>query len=225
MAPDSPEALATIPGLQLGDLDKQVRTIPLEVEKVEDSPVLFHDLFTNGILYLDLGFDLHNLPQKYLPYVTLFGRALLEMGTEKEDYVKLSQHIGRTTGGIVPTSLASMKSGGKGSFVKLFLRGKAVISQVDELLGILKDVLLTARLDNPERFMQIVLEEKANQEAGLVPAGHGVTNLRLRALFNEADWANEQIDGPSYLFFLRNWRSGWRRIGRGCWRTWKTCAG
>ncbi len=203
VAPDSPEALATIPGLQLGDLDKQVRTIPLEVDKLEESPILFHDLFTNGIVYLDLGFDLQNLPQKYLPYVTLFGRALLEMGTEKEDYVKLSQHIGRTTGGIVPTTLASMKSGGKGSFVKLFLRGKAVRSQVDELLGILKDVLLTARLDNPERFMQIVLEEKASQEAGLVPAGHSVTNLRLRALFNEADWANEQMQGPSYLFFLR----------------------
>jgi presequence protease len=203
VAPDSPEALATIPGLQLEDLDKQVRTIPLEVETMENSPVLFHDLFTNGILYLDLGFDLQNLPQKYLPYVTLFGRALLEMGTEKEDFVKLSQHIGRATGGIVPSSLASMKSGGKGSFAKFFLRGKAVISQVDELLAILKDILLTARLDNPERFKQIVLEEKASQEAGLVPAGHSVTNLRLRALFNEADWANEQIDGPSYLFFLR----------------------
>jgi presequence protease len=203
VAPDSPEALATIPGLQLGDLDKQVRTIPLEVEKLEESPVLFHDLFTNGILYLDLGFDLQKLPQKYLPYVTLFGRALLEMGTEKEDYVKLSQHIGRTTGGIVPASLASMKSGGQGSFVKLFLRGKAVTSQVGELLDILKEVLLTARLDNRERFMQIVLEEKASQEAGLVPAGHSVTNLRLRALFNEADWANEQMEGPSYLFFLR----------------------
>jgi hypothetical protein len=203
VAPDSPEALATIPGLQLEDLDKQVKTIPLEVEKLENSPVLFHDLFTNGILYLDLGFDLSCLPQKYLPYVTLFGRALLEMGTEKEDFVKLSQHIGRTTGGIVPSSLASMKSGGQGSFARFFLRGKAVVSQADELLSIMKDVLLTARLDNPERFKQIVLEEKAGQEASLVPAGHSVTNLRLRALFNEADWANEQINGPSYLFFLR----------------------
>jgi len=47
------------------------------------------------------------------------------------------------------------------------------------------------------------LEEKADQEAGLVPAGHRVVNTRLRARFGEAGWAAEQIGGVSYLFFLR----------------------
>ena len=78
-----------------------------------------------------------------------------------------------------------------------------MMAQTDELLAILRDVLLTVRLDNQERFQQIVLEEKAGQEARLVPAGHGVVNRRLRAYFNEADWAAEQMGGVSYLFFLR----------------------
>lgn len=203
VAPDSPEALSTIPGLQLEDLDKQIRTIPLEASELAGSQVLFHDLFTNGILYLDLAFDLHTLPQEYLPYMNLFGRALLEMGTDKEDYVKLSQHIGRSTGGINASTFASMLRGGGQCAALFLLRGKATLDKTDELLAILQDVLLTARLDNQERFRQLVLEEKASQEAGLIPMGHSVVNLRLRALFNEADWANEQIDGPSYLFFLR----------------------
>jgi Zn-dependent M16 (insulinase) family peptidase len=203
VAPDSPEALATIPGLGLADLDKQIRTIPAEAGELAGARVLFHDLFTNGILYLDLGFDLHTLPQEYLPYMNLFGRALLEMGTEKEDYVKLSQHIGRSTGGIHASAFTSMVRGEAKSAALFLLRGKATLDKTAELLDILRDVLLTARLDNPERFRQLVLEEKASQEAGLIPMGHSVTNLRLRALFNEADWANEQMDGPSYLFFLR----------------------
>lgn len=203
VAPDPPEALAAIPSLQLSDLDKEIKRIPLEVSELGGSQVLFHDLFTNGIVYLDLGFDLHALPQAYLPYVSLFGRALLEMGTEKEDYVKLSQHIGRSTGGIVPTTFASLKHGSKESVVELFLRGKATLAKAEELLEILRDILLTARLDHRERFKQIVLEEKASQEASLVPAGHSVTDLRLRARFNEAYWAMEQIQGVSYLFFLR----------------------
>jgi Zn-dependent M16 (insulinase) family peptidase len=58
-------------------------------------------------------------------------------------------------------------------------------------------------LDNPERFRQMLLEEKAEAEAGLSPAGHRVINSRLRALFNQADWAAEQTSGVSYLFFLR----------------------
>ncbi|MCB0174707.1 MAG: peptidase M16, partial [Anaerolineae bacterium] len=33
--------------------------------------------------------------------------------------------------------------------------------------------------------------------------GHGVVDTRLRAKFNEADWADEQMHGLNYLFFLR----------------------
>jgi Zn-dependent M16 (insulinase) family peptidase len=54
--PDSPETLATIPSLKLADLDRQIKTIPLEVVDLHGSRVLYHDLFTNGIVYLDLGF-------------------------------------------------------------------------------------------------------------------------------------------------------------------------
>ncbi|UCF56992.1 MAG: insulinase family protein, partial [Deltaproteobacteria bacterium] len=53
--PDSPEALATIPTLRLGDLDKRNKIIPLTFLEQEKTPILYHDLFTNGIAYLDLG--------------------------------------------------------------------------------------------------------------------------------------------------------------------------
>jgi len=77
------------------------------------------------------------------------------------------------------------------------------MAQAGELLAILQDILTGVQFDNPERFRQMVLEEKAEQEAALIPAGHQVVNSRLRALFNEADWANEQMGGVDYLFFLR----------------------
>ncbi len=201
--PDSPEALATIPRLKLTDLEKENKLIPLAVLDVQGAPVLYHDLFTNGIVYLDLGFDLHALPQDYLPYVTLFYRALLEQGTETEDFVKLSQRIGRKTGGIWPSVLTTAVLDSDQAAVWGLLRSKATTAQMADLLAILHDVLLTAKLDNQERFRQIVLEEKASQESDLVPSGHGVVASRLRAHFSEADWAGEQIGGIHYLFFLR----------------------
>ncbi|GAB4409862.1 MAG: insulinase family protein [Anaerolineae bacterium] len=202
--PDPPEALATIPHLRLEDLDRQNKRIPISIAWQEGTPVLFHDLATNGILYLDLGFDLHILPQELLPYVPLFGRALLEMGTETEDFVRLARRIGRKTGGIRPDSLALHPRQGAQAVTWQLLRGKATVAQVPDLLAILRDVLLTVRLDNRERFRQLVLEEKASQEAGIVPAGHLVVRQRLQARFNEAEWAAEQMGGVSYLFFLRN---------------------
>ncbi len=201
--PDSPEALATIPVLKLSDLDRRIKTIPIEIMQQRHTPILYHDLFTNGIVYLDLGFDLHSLSQELLPYAGLFGRLLIEMGTGREDFVKLSQRIGRTTGGLRSTIFTSSLHRADRSSGYLFVRGKATIQQSTALLDILQDILLTVRLDNRERFRQIVLKKKAGMEAGLVPGGITVVNQRLRARFDEADWAAEQIKGVSQLFFLR----------------------
>lgn len=202
--PDSPEALATIPSLSLNDIERSIKPLPKTETKISTASVLFHDLFTNGILYLDLGFDLHALPQDMMPYVGLLGRMLLEMGTSREDFVKLTQRIGRDTGGIRSSVFSSAVRGSDRPATYFFMRGKAIASQAPALLDVLQDILLDARLDQRERFKQIVLERKAGLEAGLVPGGSSVVNQRLRARFNQADWLSEQISGISHLFFLRS---------------------
>ena len=80
--PDFPEALATIPSLNLEDLDRLNKHIPLMFSAHDGVQILYHDLFTNGIVYLDLLFDLRVLPQELLPYVPLLGRSLIEVGTK-----------------------------------------------------------------------------------------------------------------------------------------------
>lgn len=202
--PDSPEELVKIPRLQLADLPRENKIIPLETGQLANTRVLSHDIFTNGIVYLDLGFDLHHLPEHLVPYVPLFGRALLELGTEKENAVQLIQRIGRLTGGIRPQTFTSNIFGTQDSTAWLFLSGKATIDKSQELLAILNDILLTAKLDNKERFRQMVLEEKASREAGLIPGGSSFAFMRLRSHFTEAGWATEQMSGVSSIFFLRD---------------------
>lgn len=201
--PDSAEALAALPMLTLADLDREIKRIPIEFSEIAGNRVLHHDLFTNGIAYLDVGFDLQSLPQDLLPFAGLFGSLLLSMGTESEDYVKLSQRIGRKTGGIGSSTFTSAKRDHDSDAAWLFLSGKATMEQTQDLIDILRDVLLTVNLDNPERFKQIVLRAKAGSESSLVPAGHAVVNSRLRAHFSRTDWVSEQIGGLDQLFCLR----------------------
>jgi len=201
--PDAPEALATIPMLKLRDLDKKNKTIPCTVLAKNGHKILHHDLFTNGIVYLEVGFDWHTLPQELLPYLPLFSRSLTEIGTEREDFVKLLQRIGQKTGGVGTRRLTANLPKAEAAATWLFLRGKGLMHQTDDLLAIMRDVLLTVRLDNRERFRQMVLDSKASMEAGLVPSGHGFVSTRLGARFTETGWLDEQMGGVSYLFFLR----------------------
>lgn len=203
-APDSPEALATIPMLSLSDLERNIRLFPIEISEEAGSKVLYHDLFTNGIAYLDIGFDLRVVPQHLLSYIRLFAQALTEMGTEKEDYAKLAQRIGIHTGGIGATPFTSTTLQERATTAWLMVRAKAMADRADQLLNILRDIFLTLKLDNRDRFRQIVLEAKVSVESALVPAGNSFASTRLRAHFGGTYWLNEQMSGISYLFFLRD---------------------
>lgn len=201
--PDSAEALESLPVLDLKDLDKDAKAIPIEEIQIQDTKVLYHDIFTNGILYLDLGFDLRAMPQELLPLTEIFARALFEMGTETEDYVKLSQRIGKSTGGIYGSSMAATVQKSAESVSMLMIRGKSTVEKSTEMMNIIRDVLLTTNFDNRERLKQIVLEEKSELESGLAPAGHRFANTRLRAQFGGTGWINDQTKGVGYLFALR----------------------
>ncbi|MCF7848567.1 MAG: hypothetical protein K9M45_06935, partial [Kiritimatiellales bacterium] len=202
-APDSPEDIAKLPLLHRDDLDKKIRLVDRGKSGLHDATILTHDLFTNGILYLDISFELHGLDEADIPYVALLGSALLEMGTQKEDYVSLSQRIARKTGGIYASPLLSARGDSDTGVTRLFLRSKCMFDQTTELLDILHDVLLLPNFDDKERFKQIVLEHKADMETSIVPRGHSAVMTRLKAQYNEAHWIAEQLGGVSAIFFLR----------------------
>jgi len=201
--PDRPEDIARIPTLRLKDLDHSIKLTPTEKFNEFGAQVFYHDLPTSGVAYVDVGFNLYQVPSKYLPYFSLFEKVLLEMGTEKMDFIRLVQWIGAKTGGIGAELFASSVFNQPGGVAYFFLRAKAMQPQTAEMMSILSDVLLTPRLDNQERFYQIVLEEKAQREAYLGLAGHMLAQMRLGASIDDAGWLNEQTNGVTGLLFIR----------------------
>ncbi len=203
--PDDPAQLARIPRLKRQDMEKELKITPRQEKEVSRVKLLFHPQPTAGIFYLDLGFDLHFLPQKYLSYLPLFGRSLLEMGTSKQDFVQLTTRIRQKTGGIAPGTFTHTIMDGDGrSDCRLFLRGKSLPENIQELYNIIKDIIQDVNLDNRERFKQILLEEKSGMEQSIVPAGHRFAGMRIKARYSESDWAQEHMSGITYLLFLRH---------------------
>ncbi len=202
--PDSPEAIQSLPLLQRSDLRKECRTIPREIETLDNATVLFHNLFTGGIAYIDIGFDLHALDADDLPWVSLLGSMLLDMGTQKEDYSALAQRIAQKTGGLYATPMHAAAENNPTSISRLFLRGKCMSAQTDDLLAILSDILFAPKFDNIKRFKEILLEHKAEMESGLIPSGHSAVLSRLKSHHHEAARAAEAMSGIDALFFHRD---------------------
>jgi len=203
-APDSPEAVNALPLLRRSNLDAAIRTVPREMETRGNTTVLFHELFTGGIVYVDLGFNLHVLDSADLPWVSLLGSLLLEMGTKAQDFASLSQRIARKTGGLHACPLLAAPENSAVSAAHLFLRGKCMSGQTADLFDILRDILFLPAFDNRKRFREVLLEQKADMESSLVPNGHSAILSRLKAHYHEAHRAAELMSGVDALFFHRD---------------------
>lgn len=200
--PDAPELYAALPMLEVGDLESKNRLIETREEQLFGVRTLTHAV-AGGIAYVDLGLDLQVLPAELLPYASIMGRLLLETGAGDWDAVKLTQRIGRETGGISSELLSAMTIGAARAETRLFLRGKVLADRSAALGDILRDVLFHARLDNRDRVRQIVLEEKAAREAEIGYMGTRFAIWRATSRINQAGYVTENTRGVGSLFFLR----------------------
>ena len=200
--PDTPEALASIPRLGVADLPRESATIPGE-DSDEGAPVFFHALPTGGIVYVEAAFDLGGLCDSQFELLPLFGRALLEMGTKIHDFGSLNVEIARKTGGMDAGSLFVSRLDQEGTSAKLVLEGKTTPDKIDGLFSLMEEVTIEPNFDQKDRFLRMVLEEKARMEHGLVPSGHMVVAARLKAGFSGTGLLGERTGGISYLQFLR----------------------
>lgn len=197
--PDSEEALATIPSLSIDDLNRHSKLV-----STTSHESLFHnDIPTNGIFYFDVGFDMSALPVELIPYGGLLGKILLEMGTQKRDYIELTQKIGQDTGGIRISHLISEKYQQEGQALYLFLRAKALPNNALALINLLSEILTSPKFNQPERFKQLVTERRSSLEAALIPSGHITINQRLKSHYSKADHIQELISGIDQIYFLR----------------------
>ncbi|MDE7240475.1 insulinase family protein [Desulfovibrio sp.] len=204
-APDSPEALATIPALGLSDLPPRNKPLPL-AERSLPQTALAHELPTAGIAYASLLLPVTRLPERLLPLLPLFCRALTETGTARRDMAALGAHMAAKTGGVGATPLTGLKLGSRETFCHVALSGKAVYDKIPDLFAIMEEVLLEPARDSDmlaERLGQMLLEEKARLEYGIQAAGHATVSARLRARYTGEGALAERLAGLSYLESVR----------------------
>ncbi|MBI5426728.1 MAG: insulinase family protein [Nitrospinae bacterium] len=201
--PDSPEALATLPKLGLEDLNKNIPVFPIETKREDRPKILFHDLFTNKIAYLQVGFDTRSVPLDKIQYLPLLGKLMLGMGSQRRSYVEISQAIGIHTGGIRSSHFTSAPLMERQNILSyVFFNGKAVMDKLGNLFDIYSELLAEYKFDDPKRLVEIVRGEKADMEDSIIPNGNQYVSSRLQSYHSRLGKFDELTDGISYFKFL-----------------------
>ena len=202
-APDSEEAKATIPKLAISDVDEKATVISQEVIKEKDFTLLYHNLFTSQITYLDFYFDLAGLDEKYIPYVPLLANILTKINTKNQTYEQLSNAIFANTGGISLSSDVFVKEEDKSNLLpKMLLSGKAIGNNLKTLIELMAEVIFQSEITDKNRIKEILFQTKSRVEMGMAYRGNAVAANRVSSYYSVAHHYAEKLKGLDYYWFL-----------------------
>ncbi|MEW6074077.1 MAG: insulinase family protein [Planctomycetota bacterium] len=200
--PDPPEALATLPRLRLADIPRDLRTVPTRITRTEGVTVLEHEIFTGGITYLHLAFDVAPVAEALHPLLPLLGLLTTGMGAAGLSYDEMARRKSLFTGGVSAGLSAQRRLGDRRTIQRLTIGGRALDRHVDELGAILRDLLTASDLTDEKRATDLLLESRNDARAGVLPAGHGHARLLAAAAQDLASFREEQYSGFTQIRFL-----------------------
>lgn len=200
-SPETEEALKSIPILELADIRRQTDCLPLEVRSCEGAKVLFSDVETNGIAYLNLYFDASAVPQQEIPYLYLLSGFLGMVDTEAHTYAELANLRNLHTGGIAADVIAyTKKDQPDSSMPTLRVRAKALIEKLPKLMDILEEMLTRSRFTDGKRLKELLEQGQASMELELQRSANQIIVARLASYLSAAGCYAEEGGLKMYPF-------------------------
>ncbi|MCX7028894.1 MAG: insulinase family protein [Spirochaetes bacterium] len=207
---ETPEELALIPVIGRAALRREPEVIPVSEGRLAcGAPLLRHDLFTNGVVYVDLCFRADGLTERQSLLLPLLARAVCGCGVPGAGYAATALELFRLTGGLtaVLDAGATVENPG-GVSGHLFLRTRALRPMLSEALALVAGLAAGADFRDLARLRDIVLELRNDLKAALLPAGTRFAALRAGSRVSAAMAVEERWHGISQLEFLHGLSDG-----------------
>jgi hypothetical protein len=201
-AKEAPEALATLPQLRLDQIPREAETLPATQRDESGVPIHEHDIFTNGVAYLDILFDISDLPEEMQALLPLFGAACTGMGAAGQDYAAFATRRSLVTGDVDVELKARDRLRGEGTTQLFALRASALARNIPRMVEVIRDVLVSGDLDDAVRLKDIMNEERNSHRAVIGPRGHVFAWRSAAASLSLAGWRDEQWHGITQARYL-----------------------
>ncbi len=203
--PSPKEELEKIPLLTRGDIKKEAAAFVNEERHAGDTPVLFHNIFTNGIGYLRFVFDISHVPEELFPYIGVLKNMLGMVDTAHYAYGELYHEVNIKTGGIqmVVNTYPNVEDLQEYK-VTFEVKVKAFYENLGEAFRLAEEILLNSRFEDPKRLYDVVAEVQSRMQASMSSASHSLAAVRALAYFSPTAAVAEQVSGiPQYRLLER----------------------
>lgn len=199
---ENPEDVEKIPVLKREDISREIAPIYNEVLNYDGTPVVFHEVETNGIGYVDLLFDLSEVSAELLPYVGMLQAVLGIIDTDNFEYSELFNEINVHTGGI-GTSLEMYPNVTKvreKEFKATFeIKAKALYNKLPVAFEMMEEILTRSKLEDEKRLKEIFAMLKSRMQMRFQSSGHTTAALRAMSYISPLSKFKDMTAGIEYF--------------------------
>ena len=201
-AEDSKEDLEKIPLLSREDIGRDARKIIYEERKFGEIPVLFHNIFTNGIGYLRMIFKVQDIPGELFPYIGILKGCLGLLNTKNYQYGDLFNEVNIMTGGMAAVNNAYANVDDLNQYqLTLEIKTKVLYDNIGKAMELMQEILMTSDFSDTKRLYEIIAEGKSRMQGQMMSAGHNVAVNRALSYGSVSGQVSELISGiPFYRF-------------------------
>ena len=200
---DSPEDLASIPKLTREDVSDETHEIDSSIVYDDKYKILYNNVFTNSISYMNLVFDMSHIKTEDIYYVSMLSDLIGELSTSENSYEDLSNLVLLNTGGISlsPTVYTKYKNN-TDYYPKLVLNSKAIGTSTKEMISLVAEIISKTKFDDVKRIKDVLSQVKSQTEMAILGSGNAVATNRLSSYYSESASYDEKIGGMDYYWFL-----------------------
>ena len=201
--PSKEEDLMKIPLLELSDIGKEAYRPKNKVQSVGNTILVSHDVFTNGIAYVEYYFKLNQVPLRLMPYLSLLTSLYKEVDTKHYSYSALANEIDLVTGGIgiVLGTMSVNKEQGEYK-TGLSIRAKVLTEHLPEALKLMEEILFTSEVTDKKRLKEILAELVSQLKVSIPDNGHVSMANRALSYFSKIAYIKELTDGIAFYEFV-----------------------
>ena len=195
-APDKPEDLARIPLLTRADMKKEAEQFHNAVRYAGKTKILFHDIYTNGIGYVNFIFDMKDVPEDLFPYAGILKTVLGMVDTQHYTYGDLYNEINIRTGGInASVNTYSEQARPKHYMTTFEISVKVLHENLHWAFELLQEILLYSKIDDKKRLKEILDEKKSHMQSALTSAGHQTAAVRALSYVSQTARISDMMSG------------------------------
>lgn len=209
MAPDTPEALATLPRLALSEVGDGVPEPPAP-RVAAPLPCVAHELDTHGIDYVYHYFDLRRLAADELPLATMLAELLGSLGTARHTAEQLDTLVERSLGALSFFCEVHQDPRDPDYVLPVLVVGaSALADHVADLATLPQEVWAETDFSDTERMHDVLVQQRVALEQRFVGAGHAAALSRAAMPFSKAAVVGDLLSGVGYYDALRDLLDHW----------------